>query len=109
MTPKIMKAFPNEEISLQHYALGYFVDLYFPKHILAIEVGEKRHTDRPKNKKEEEERQKPIKELHDEFIRINPDRRDFNIFTKIGKTHNHIIESTENLTKNQLRNQLKNL
>ena len=40
----------------------------------------KKDTDRPKNKKEEEERQKPIKELHDEFIRINPDRRDFNIF-----------------------------
>ena len=69
--PEIMKPFPNEKKSLQHHGLGYCVDLCFPRHKLAIEVKEKGHTDRPKNK--EEERQKAIEEIHYEFIRINPD------------------------------------
>ena len=83
VTPEIMKPFPSEEKSLQHHGLGYFVDLCFPKHKLAIEVNEKGHTDRPKNK--EEERQKAIEEIHYEFIRINPDGKYFNIFIEIGK------------------------
>ena len=45
-----MKSFPNEKISLQHNVLGYFIDLYFPKHKLAIEIDEKGYTDRPKTK-----------------------------------------------------------
>ena len=46
----VMEGFPNEEISLQHNVSGGFIDLYFPKHKLAIEIDEKRHTDRPEIK-----------------------------------------------------------
>ena len=51
---KIMKTFPNEEMSLQHNALHFFIDLYFPEHRLAIEVDEKGHNGR--NETEEVER-----------------------------------------------------
>ena len=67
-----MKIFANEKVLLQHSILSYKVDLYFPKHKLAIEVDEKGYKDRDQQK--EIERQKAIeKELDCKFIRINPD------------------------------------
>ena len=39
---EIMKIFANKKILLQHSVLSYRIDLYFPKHKLAIEVDEKR-------------------------------------------------------------------
>ena len=39
---KITKLFGKEEILVQHSVLEYKIDLYFPKHKLAIEVDEKR-------------------------------------------------------------------
>ena len=35
------------------------------------------------------------KELACEFIRINPDERNFNIFREINKIHRHIKKSTK--------------
>ena len=57
---KIMKAFAKEEIKLQHSVLNYYIDLYFPEHRLAVEIDEKGHLDRNKNK--EKERENKIKE-----------------------------------------------
>ena len=53
---KTTKLFSNEKILLQHSALGYRIDLYFPKHKLAIEVDKKGHTDRDKRKENEREK-----------------------------------------------------
>ena len=51
---------------LQHFVLGYRIDLYFPEHKLATEVDEKGN--------KEIKRQKAIdKELDCELIRINLD------------------------------------
>ena len=36
-----MKVFLSKEILLQHSVLNYRIDLYFPKHRLAIEVDKK--------------------------------------------------------------------
>ena len=52
-----IKLFSNEKILLQHSVLDYKIDLYFPKHILVIEVDEKGHTDRDE-KKENERKEK---------------------------------------------------
>lgn len=41
-----MKVFLSKEILLQHSVLNYRIDLYFPKHRLAIEVDKKGHKDR---------------------------------------------------------------
>ena len=54
---KIKKLFSNGKILLQHSALGYKIDLYFPEHKLAIEVDEKGHRDRIKEKKYKDKKQ----------------------------------------------------
>ena len=41
------------------------------------------------------------KELDCEYIRINPDGKEFDIYLEIGKIYNHIKESNKKLTKNQ--------
>ena len=46
---KTIKLFAKEEILLQHFVLNYKIDLYFPRHKLAIEVDEK---EKKKKKKE---------------------------------------------------------
>ena len=42
VTTKIVKTFSNQKILPQHSVLSYQVDLYFPKHKLAIEVFQNR-------------------------------------------------------------------
>ena len=105
VTTKIMKAFPNEKISLQPNVLEE--NLYFTEDKLAIEIDEKGHTDRPKKKEEEREKKnKIIKEyLGCKIIRINPDVNDFDIFIETGKMHNHIIESTKRYLIDKILNQ----
>ena len=58
VTIKIIKAFSNEKILLQHPVLNYQIDLYFPEHKLAIEVDEKGHTDRDEKKRKMKEKKK---------------------------------------------------
>ena len=94
-----MKLFAREEMLSQHSVLSYRIDLYFPEHKLAIKVDETGHIGR--DEKKEIERQETIKkELGCEFIRINPDKNDFDIDVEIGKIHNHFIKSTKKSTKN---------
>ena len=40
---KIQAVFSSEEILLQHNVLGYYIDLYFLKHRLSIEIDEQGH------------------------------------------------------------------
>ena len=75
----------------QHSVLSYQIDLYFPKHKLAVEIDKKGHTDRDEEK--ETKRQEAIKkEFSCKFIRINPDKKDFGIYVEAGKIYNHIIK-----------------
>ena len=68
----IKDAFERGDMQTQYSILGYRIDIYFPKHKLAIEVDELGHAD--KNLSNEIERQKALeKELDCVFIRINPD------------------------------------
>ena len=92
---KIAKLFSNEKVLLQHSVLDYKIDLYFAEHKLAIEVDEKRHTDRDKIK--EIEQQEVIeKKLGCKFIRIDLDEKDYDEYAKFGKVNNHINELTKN-------------
>ena len=91
----------NEKLLLQHSVLGYKIDLYFPKHKLAIEVQEKRHTDRDEKKKQkkkkENEREEKIKEeLGCEFVRINPEK---NIMMSILNLIKYAITLTNRMKK----------
>ena len=59
---KIKEIFSTEEISFQHFALGYRIDAYFLKYKLAIEVDERGH--QHKDLESEIEKQKVLeKEL----------------------------------------------
>ena len=76
---KIMEVFSMEKILLQYNVLSYQIDAYFPIHKLAIEIDEKGHADRKINY--EIERKNKIKEkLGCKFIRINPDKENYDVF-----------------------------
>ena len=72
------------------------IDASFSK--LAIKVDEQGHNDRDIDY--EIERQKAIEnELGCKFIKINPAKKDFNIFVEIGRIQNYIAKSTKKLTE----------
>ena len=92
-----MRIFASEKMLLQRSVLSYRIDLYFPKHRLAIEVHEKGYPDR--NEYENTERKNAIIEHLDcKFISISPDENDFDVDIEIDKMYNH----TENSSKNFL-------
>ena len=87
----IKDTFEGENIQTQYSVLGYRIDLYFYEYKLAIEVDELGHN---RNNDNETERQKALeKELNCVFIRINPDKKEFNIFKEINKIYRHIKKS----------------
>ena len=78
----------SEEILL-HSVFSYKIDLYFSKHRLATDIDQKGYKDR--NNDYEIKRQKAIeKELDCEFIRVNHDGKDFDVYVEIGNIYNHI-------------------
>ena len=82
----LMNAFEGENMQTEYSVLGYKIDLYFHDYKLAIEVDEKGPKDRSIDC--EIKRQKAIeKRLGCEFIRINPDEENFNIFEPINEIH----------------------
>ena len=94
-----------KEFSNEHNVLGYIIDLYFPKHKLAIEGDEKGHTDRDKRKENKKE-EKIMEELGCKFIRINPDEKDYDEYVKFGKINDHISESNKNSTEKSTKKSL---
>ena len=81
-----MNSFEGENMQTQCSVFGYKMDLYLYDHKLAIEVDEKGCRDR--NIDHEIKRQEALeKELSCEFIRINPDEENFNIFNAINEMH----------------------
>ena len=98
----IVTLFVAEDIILQHNVLGYRIDAYFVKNILAIEVeDEQGHNGRSIDY--EIERQK---EFGCKFIRINPAKKNFNIFVEISKIHSFIVKSTKKLTEKSIKKSL---
>ena len=87
------KIISREEICLQFPVLNYKIDAYFPKYKLAIEIDELgHHRDDDKEKVRENS---PKQKLGCEFIRINPDSEDYDIFVETGKIHDQIADSTK--------------
>ena len=81
----IKNAFEGENIQTHHRVLGYEIDIYFHDYNLAGEIDKYNHEDRDIGC--EIERQKALeKELGCKFIRINPDKENFNVF----KAHQRI-------------------
>ena len=78
---KIQTVFLAEEILLQHSVFTYRIYIYFPDHKLAVEIDEIGH----RNVHYEIQRQNAIeKELNCKFIRINPDKENFNVLKLVN-------------------------
>ena len=103
----IKNAFEGENIQTHYRFLGYEIDIYF--------LRKYNHEDRDIGC--EIERQKGLeKEIGCQFIRINPDKKNFNVFKAINEILRHIKESNkrsaEELTKSlvdELSNKLLRL
>jgi len=85
----ILTVFKHERFSEHHNVGRYFIDLYFPDYLLAIECDEHNHKDRDLNY--ERERQEYIEnKLNCTFIRFDPYDLFFDIFAVISKIHYHV-------------------
>ena len=62
----------------------------------------KGHADRDSDYKKR--RQKELEKLGYHFIRINPDKIDFNDYGEFGRVSTYIAESIKKKLKNQLKN-----
>ena len=72
-----------------------------------MEIDKKDHQDRDISR--ETERQRALeKELGCKFIRINPDKENFNIFKAQNEIFRHIKESNKELTKRSLIDEISN-
>ena len=79
-----MSSFEGENMQTQHNVLGYRIDLNFPDYKLAIEIDENGSSDR--NIDNEIKRQKTIEQnLGCKFIRIDPEKENFDVFKAINK------------------------
>ena len=105
---KIREIFSTEEITFQHFVLGYSIDAYFLKYKLAIEVDERGHNDR--DLESEIERQKALeKELGCKCIRINLARENFNINNEISRIHNYILKASNKCLLEKVSDRLSSL
>ena len=90
----IKDAFEGEDMQTQYSVLGYRIDLYFHKYKLTIEVDELGRAGR--NINNEIERWKTLeRELNCVFIRINPDKKDFNILKAINEIYRLLKKSSK--------------
>ena len=89
-----MSSFEGENVQTQYKALGYRIDLYFHDYKLAIEIDENEHNCR--NIDYKIKRQKAIEqEFGCKFIKIDPDKEDFDIFSAINEIFRHIKQWTK--------------
>ena len=85
----------------QYNVLSYSIDLYFHDCKLAIEIDENGQSNRSIDY--EIKRQKAIaQELGCKFIRINPDKEDFDIFKTVSEIFRHIKQSTKKTIINKI-------
>jgi very-short-patch-repair endonuclease len=88
----IEKTFSDVDMFKQFKVGRYRVDLYIEKYNLVVECDEYDHT--KYNRREEEERELFIRsELGCDFIRFNPDAKEFSIFSVLGDIHKHILKN----------------
>ena len=83
-----MSSLEGQNMQTRYNALSFRLDLYFHGYKFAIEIDENRHSNR--NIDDKIKRQKAIEKLGFIFIRIDPDKEDFDIFRAINEIFRHI-------------------
>ena len=90
----IKNASEGENIQTHYRVLGYEIDIYSHDYKLAVEIDGKAHQDWDLSC--EIERQKALKKEYScKFIRINPDKENFNIFKAQNEIFRQIKESNK--------------
>ena len=98
---EIMSSFEGENIQTQNNVLSYRTDLYFHDYKLTIEIDENRYSNR--NIDYKIKRQKVLEQkLGCKFIRINPEKKEFDISRAI----NEIFRQNKQSTKKTLINKI---
>ena len=87
----IKNVFKRQKIIDQYKVNEYFIDLYFPEQKLDFEIDENNHLDRCNIKKQK--REEMIKNNDIKLIKINPDKKYFDIFDEISRIQDFIFES----------------
>jgi very-short-patch-repair endonuclease len=86
----ILKTFDGNIMIPQYRVNQYYIDLYFPEYLLAIECDELHHNTK-KNKLQDEIRFYHItRKLHCRVIRFNPFEKNFNIFGLLNDIYIHL-------------------
>ena len=99
-----MSSFEGENMQTQYNVLSYRIE-YFHEYKLAIEFDENGHSDT--NIDYKIKIQKAIEqELGCKFIRIDPDKEDFDIFRPINEMFRHIKQSNEKTQFNKISTRL---
>ena len=88
---RLKKLFPNEDIIEEYFALHYRTHFTFKKHMLVVEIDEKRHADRDPDY--EKKRQKELEKLGYYILRTNPDKKGFYDYEEFGRVSAYIAES----------------
>ena len=92
----------------QYKVLSYRIDLYFQDYKLAMEIDENRHSNRYIDY--EIKKQKVIEqETGCKFIRIDPDKEEFDIFRAINEIFRHIKQSTKKVVISKISARLLGL
>ena len=93
---KIMSPFEGENMQTKYNILGYRIDLYFHDRNLVVEIEKNGHSGR--NTHYNMKKQKGIEqEFGCKFIRIDRDKKDFDIFRTISEIFRHIKQATKKL------------
>ena len=88
----ILTTFDGNKMKTQYNIGDYYIDLYFPDYLLAIECDELHHNN-CKNKIQDDIRALCInKTLGCRFIRFNPYEKSFNLFVLLNDIHKHLFE-----------------
>ena len=105
---KIMSSFEGESMQTKYKVLTNRIDLYFHDYKLAIEIDDNGHSNR--NIDYEIRTQKAIEqEFGCRFIRIDPEKKNFDIFTAISEIFTHIKQSTKKPLISKISNRLLGL
>ena len=103
-----MSSFEGENIQTQYNVLGYRIDLYFQDYKLTIEIDGNGLSE--KNVAYEIKRQIAIEQqLGCMFIRIDTDKKDFDIFDDIFEVFRHIKQLTKKTLINKISMRLLEL
>ena len=98
----IKNAFEGDNIQTNYRVLGCEIDIYFHDYKLAVEIDEYNHEDRDIGfgiKRQEALE----KELGCKFIKINPDKENFNVFKAINEIFRNIKESNKKSTEQSIK------